>query len=92
MNLSFRVRASNTATLSLKATQTTRLLTQMSATSQLNLMLLTCNRKIHNLLSGEEYIILLTCSPEESDTKETDMKALPGPEESERATRGLAWL
>ena len=32
--------------------------------------------------------LLFTCSPVERERKETDMKAVPGPEESHRATSG----
>ena len=51
----------------------TLLLTEMSATSELNLM-------------------LWTSSPVFKDRKLTDMKADPGPEESQRATSGLEFV
>ena len=61
---------SKTASRSLKEMQMTRLLTAMSATSELNLM-------------------LWTSSPVFRERKLTDIKADPGPEESQRAMRGL---
>ena len=45
---------------------------------------------IANLLKRKGKISTLpTCSPERRETKETDIKAAPGPAESHRTTNGL---
>ena len=41
------------------------------------------------IVNNGKYQLSQTCSPERSETKETDIKAAPGPAESHRTTKGL---
>ncbi len=46
----------------------------------------TCNEKVAKKMGG--HFLYGTCSPVEREMKDTDMKAVPGPEESHSATNG----